>query len=74
MRMGQVVRRSGGQAFRRTGRPRDLWVHSRKDLQHIRQAAALGVLRAKVDRQFSTELIMTVRGAGYMLEDPEAKR
>jgi DNA-binding response OmpR family regulator len=29
-------------------------------------------LRAKIDRDFSHELIMTVRGAGYMLEDPEA--
>lgn len=36
--------------------------------------AHIRALRAKIDRQFATELIMTVRGAGYMLEDPEAKR
>ena len=34
--------------------------------------AHIRALRAKVDRGFSPELIMTVRGAGYMLEDPEA--
>jgi DNA-binding response OmpR family regulator len=34
--------------------------------------AHIRALRAKVDRGFSPELIMTVRGAGYMLEDPKA--
>ncbi len=29
-------------------------------------------LRAKIDRDFSPPLITTVRGAGYMLEDPES--
>jgi DNA-binding response OmpR family regulator len=28
-------------------------------------------LRAKIDRDFSPPLIATVRGAGYMLEEPE---
>jgi DNA-binding response OmpR family regulator len=36
--------------------------------------AHIRALRAKVDRGFSPELIMTVRGAGYMLEDPKAKQ
>jgi DNA-binding response OmpR family regulator len=36
--------------------------------------AHIRALRAKIDRQFGTELIVTVRGAGYMLEDPESTR
>ncbi len=34
--------------------------------------AHIRALRAKIDRDFSPPLIATVRGAGYMLEDPEA--
>lgn len=34
--------------------------------------AHIRALRAKIDRDFSPALIMTVRGAGYMLEDQEA--
>ena len=33
--------------------------------------AHIKALRAKVDRDFSPQLITTVRGAGYMLEEPE---
>ena len=33
--------------------------------------AHIRALRAKIDRDFSPPLIATVRGAGYMLEDPE---
>lgn len=33
--------------------------------------AHIRALRAKVDREFSPPLIATVRGAGYMLEEPE---
>src|SRR6185312_1655801 len=33
--------------------------------------AHIRALRAKIDREFSPPLIATVRGAGYMLEDPE---
>jgi len=32
--------------------------------------AHIRALRAKIDREFSPALITTVRGAGYMLEDP----
>jgi DNA-binding response OmpR family regulator len=34
--------------------------------------AHIRALRAKIDREFSPPLITTVRGAGYMLEEPEA--
>ncbi len=34
--------------------------------------AHIRALRAKIDRDFSPPLIATVRGAGYMLEEPEA--
>ena len=33
--------------------------------------AHIRALRAKIDRDFSPQLITTVRGAGYMLEEPE---
>jgi heavy metal response regulator len=33
--------------------------------------AHIRALRAKIDREFSPPLIATVRGAGYMLEEPE---
>ena len=33
--------------------------------------AHIKALRAKIDRDFSPQLITTVRGAGYMLEEPE---
>jgi DNA-binding response OmpR family regulator len=33
--------------------------------------AHIRALRAKIDRDFSPQLIATVRGAGYMLEEPE---
>ena len=33
--------------------------------------AHVRALRAKMDRDFSPPLITTVRGAGYMLEEPE---
>ena len=33
--------------------------------------AHVKALRAKIDRDFSPQLITTVRGAGYMLEEPE---
>jgi DNA-binding response OmpR family regulator len=33
--------------------------------------AHIRALRAKIDRDFSPPLIATVRGAGYMLEDPD---
>jgi DNA-binding response OmpR family regulator len=33
--------------------------------------AHIRALRAKIDRDFSPPLITTVRGAGYMLEEPE---
>ncbi len=33
--------------------------------------AHIRALRAKIDRQFSPPLIATVRGAGYMLEEPQ---
>lgn len=36
--------------------------------------AHIRALRAKIDRDFSPPLIATVRGAGYMLEEPEAPR
>ena len=32
--------------------------------------AHIKALRAKIDRDFSPQLITTVRGAGYMLEEP----
>ena len=34
--------------------------------------AHIRALRAKIDRDFSPPLIATVRGAGYMLEEPES--
>ena len=34
--------------------------------------AHIRALRAKIDRDFSPPLIATVRGAGYMLEEPDA--
>lgn len=34
--------------------------------------AHIRALRAKIDRDFSRPLIATVRGAGYMLEEPDA--
>ncbi|MDK2744451.1 MAG: response regulator transcription factor [Nitrospira sp.] len=34
--------------------------------------AHIRALRAKIDRDFSPPLITTVRGAGYMLEEPDA--
>jgi DNA-binding response OmpR family regulator len=34
--------------------------------------AHIRALRAKIDRDFSPSLIATVRGAGYMLEEPDA--
>ena len=34
--------------------------------------AQIKALRAKIDRDFSPQLITTVRGAGYMLEEPES--
>ncbi len=34
--------------------------------------AHIRALRAKIDRDFSPALITTVRGAGYMLEEPDA--
>ncbi len=34
--------------------------------------AHIRALRAKIDREFSPPLIATVRGAGYMLEEPDA--
>ena len=34
--------------------------------------AHIKALRAKIDRDFSPQLITTVRGAGYMLEEPES--
>jgi DNA-binding response OmpR family regulator len=34
--------------------------------------AHIRALRAKIDRDFSPPLIATVRGAGYMLEEPNA--
>ncbi len=34
--------------------------------------AHIRALRAKIDRDFSPALIATVRGAGYMLEEPDA--
>jgi DNA-binding response OmpR family regulator len=36
--------------------------------------AHVRALRAKMDRDFSPPLITTVRGAGYMLEEPEERR
>jgi DNA-binding response OmpR family regulator len=33
--------------------------------------AHIRALRAKIDRDFSSPLIATVRGAGYMIEEPE---
>ncbi len=33
--------------------------------------AHIRALRAKIDRDFSPPLITTVRGAGYMIQDPE---
>jgi DNA-binding response OmpR family regulator len=36
--------------------------------------AHIRALRAKIDRDFSPPLIATVRGAGYMLEEPESRR
>jgi DNA-binding response OmpR family regulator len=33
--------------------------------------AHIRALRAKMDRDFSPQLIATVRGAGYMLQEPE---
>ena len=35
--------------------------------------AHVRALRAKIDRDFAPPLITTVRGAGYMLEEPETK-
>jgi DNA-binding response OmpR family regulator len=34
--------------------------------------AHIRALRAKMDRDFSPPLIATVRGAGYILEEPES--
>jgi N-acetylglucosamine-6-phosphate deacetylase len=44
----------------------DEWNRLLGRLRHIR------ALRAKIDRGFSPSLIATVRGAGYMLEEPES--
>jgi DNA-binding response OmpR family regulator len=36
--------------------------------------AHIRALRAKIDREFSPALLTTVRGAGYMLDEPESPR
>jgi DNA-binding response OmpR family regulator len=67
----EFLLRNKNRVLTRTAIIEHIWDISYDPMTNIVDAH-IKALRAKVDRDFSPQLIATVRGAGYMLEEPEA--
>ncbi len=65
-----LLARESGRVVPRTELLRQVWEISFDPGSNIVDAH-IRALRAKMDRDFSPQLIATVRGAGYMLQEPE---
>jgi DNA-binding response OmpR family regulator len=66
----EFLLRNKNQVLTRTAIIEHVWDISYDPMTNIVDAH-IRALRAKIDRDFSPPLITTVRGAGYMLEEPE---
>jgi DNA-binding response OmpR family regulator len=67
----ELLLRNKNRVLTRTAIIEHVWDISYDPMTNIVDAH-IRALRAKMDRDFSPPLITTVRGTGYMLEDPEA--
>lgn len=66
----ELLLRNKNRVLTRTAIIEHVWDISYDPMTNIVDAH-IKALRAKIDRDFSPQLITTVRGAGYMLEEPE---
>jgi len=66
----EFLMRNKNRVLTRTAIIEHVWDISYDPMTNIVDAH-VRALRAKIDRDFSPQLITTVRGAGYMLEEPE---
>ena len=67
----EFLLRNKNRVLTRTAIIEHVWDISYDPMKNIVDAH-IRALRAKIDRDFSPPLIATVRGAGYMLEEPDA--
>ena len=67
----EFLLRNKNRVLTRTAIIEHVWDISYDSMTNIVDAQ-IKALRAKIDRDFSPQLITTVRGAGYMLEEPES--